>query len=142
MARRAGSTRAGRRLARNGCSRTGRPRTTRPALFTALRTGFADQLLREAFAATRALRAARRHERDLPPGAPARGLGKLLVVAPDQVNARRYAAVLRGWVPASQSDTVQLAISDELDAPETLARFRLTPEPSGGLRFPRARHRT
>ncbi|MDQ2803193.1 MAG: DEAD/DEAH box helicase family protein, partial [Pseudomonadota bacterium] len=31
--------------------------TTRPALFTALRTGFADSLLREAFTATRTLRA-------------------------------------------------------------------------------------
>ena len=103
--------------------------TTRPALFTALRTGFADQLLRAAFTATRTLRTARRHERALPPGAHARGLGKLLVVAPDQTHARRYAEVLRGWVPAGQAGTVQLAISDERDAPEILARFRLTPEP-------------
>ena len=37
--------------------------TTRPALFTALRTGFADALLREAFTAVRTLRAERRHIR-------------------------------------------------------------------------------
>jgi superfamily II DNA or RNA helicase len=104
--------------------------TTRPALFTALRTGFADQLLRAAFDATRTLRATRRQVRGLPPGAEARGLGKLLVVAPDQANARRYAAVLRDWVPGGQGDTVQLATSDERDAHETLARFRLTAEPS------------
>lgn len=104
--------------------------TTRPALFTALRTGFADQLLRQAFTATRTLRATRRQERGVPQGADARGLGKLLVVASDQLNARRYAKVLQGWVPAGQGGTVQLATSDEKDAHETLARFRLTPEPS------------
>ena len=64
--------------------------TTRPALFTALRTGFAEALLREAFVAIRDLRARRRQERGLPPSAAARGLGKLLVVAPDQAAARRY----------------------------------------------------
>jgi hypothetical protein len=58
--------------------------TTRPALFTALRTGFARELLQEAFRATRNLRARRRAERGLAPGEAARGLGKLLVVAPDQ----------------------------------------------------------
>ncbi len=104
--------------------------TTRPALFTALRTGFGDALLREAFTATRALRAARRRERSLPPGVEARGLGKLLVVAPDQANARRYADALRGWVPQGQGDTVQLATADERDAHRILARFRLLPEPS------------
>jgi superfamily II DNA or RNA helicase len=104
--------------------------TTRPALFTALRTGFADQLLREAFTATRRLRAERRRERGLGPGEEARGLGKLLVVAPDQVNARRYADILRGWLPTGQGATVQLATSDERDAHQTLARFRLRAEPS------------
>ncbi len=104
--------------------------TTRSALFTALRTGFADQLLREAFTAVRTLRADRRRGRGLAAGQDARGLGKLLVVAPDQVNARHYADVLRGWVPAAQAGTVQLATSDERDAHETLARFRLTAEPS------------
>jgi superfamily II DNA or RNA helicase len=104
--------------------------TTRPALFTALRTGFADQLLREAFTATRALRTERRQDRALPPGTDARGLGKLLVVAPDQIHARRYAEILRSWVPSGQGSTVQLATSDERDAHETLARFRLTVEPS------------
>ena len=59
------------------------------------------QLLREAFTAVRtpegrpAARAG-----DLPPVQGARGLGKLLVVvATDQANARRYADLLRGWVP-------------------------------------------
>ena len=68
---------------------------TRPALFTALRTGFAEHLLREAFTAVRTLRADRRRERELAAGQDGRGLGKLLVVAPDQVTARRYADVLR-----------------------------------------------
>jgi superfamily II DNA or RNA helicase len=104
--------------------------TTRPALFTALRTGFADALLREAFLATRALRAQRRQARHLPPGETVRGLGKLLVVAPDQTAARRYLDVLRGWVPAAQADTIRLATSDERDAQVTLAAFRLTLEPS------------
>ena len=104
--------------------------TTRPGLFTALRTGFADQLLREAFTATRTLRAQRRRERGLGPGEEASGLGKLLVVAPDQFNARRYADTLRGWVPTGQGATVQLATADERDAHQTLARFRLRAEPS------------
>ena len=117
--------------------------TTRPALFTALRTGFADALLREAFQATRTLRARRRARRESDqagagPGSEAgspgdpdlRGLGKLLVVAPDQAVARRYVEVLRGWLPAPQADTVQLATSDERDAHGILARFRLRAEPS------------
>ncbi len=104
--------------------------TTRPALFTALRTGFADQLLREAFDATRALRTKRRQGRGLTPDAEARGLGKLLVVAPDQSTARRYGEVLQGWMPQRQAATVQLATSDERDAQQTLARFRLRAEPS------------
>ena len=66
----------------------------------------------------------------MPPGTDARGLGKLLVVAHDQINARRYADILRSWVPSGQGSTVQLATSDERDAHETLARFRLTIEPS------------
>ena len=104
--------------------------TTRPALFTALRTGFADQLLHEAFMTTRTLRAKRRQERGLLPGVDARGLGKLLVVAPDQISARRYSDLVRSWVPNEQHRTVQLATSDERDAHGTLARFRLTAEPS------------
>ena len=35
----------------------------------------------------------------IPPGEAAMGLGKLLVVAPDQENARQYLGWLRGWVP-------------------------------------------
>ncbi len=103
--------------------------TTRPALFTALRTGFADALLREAFDATRALRAQRRARLGAAAGEPCRGLGKLLVVAPDQEQARRYLALLQGWVPAAARDTVRLATSDERDAHDTLAAFRLLPEP-------------
>ena len=60
----------------------------------------------------------------------ARGLGKLLVVAPDQHNARRYAETLRGWIPDKQAATVQPATCDERDAHQTLARFRLVAEPS------------
>ena len=99
--------------------------TTRPALFTALRTGFADALLRRAFDATRQLRAERRQQ-----GLGPRGLGKLLVVAPDQEQARRYLGVLRGWVPWGQQETVRLATSGECRAHETLAAFRLRSEPS------------
>jgi superfamily II DNA or RNA helicase len=98
--------------------------TTRPALFTALRTGFADALLRRAFEAARELRAERRAQ-----GFGPRGLGKLLVVAPDQEQARRYLGALRGWVPHGQRDSVRLATSDERDAHETLAAYRLRPEP-------------
>ncbi|MFC7544666.1 DEAD/DEAH box helicase [Siccirubricoccus deserti] len=104
--------------------------TTRPALFTALRTGFAEALLRRAFLATRSLRAERRNSLGIPPGVAARGLGKLLVVAPDQGQARRYLEVLRRWVPPQQAETAALAVSDERGAHETLAAFRLTPEPS------------
>jgi superfamily II DNA or RNA helicase len=105
--------------------------TTRPALFTALRTGFARELLQEAFRATRNLRARRRAERGLSPGEAARGLGKLLVVAPDQRSARRYCEMLREWMPASQAEReVRLATSSERDAAEALAAYRLTAEPS------------
>ncbi len=99
--------------------------TTRPALFTALRTGFAEALLRRAFEAARSLRAQRRAA-----GLGPCGLGKLLVVAPDQAQARRYLDLLRAWVPRSQADSVRLATSDERDAHETLATYRLRPEPS------------
>ncbi|HJU16482.1 MAG TPA: DEAD/DEAH box helicase family protein, partial [Stellaceae bacterium] len=104
---------------------------TRPALFTALRTGFAETLLQEAFLATRRLRAERRAAQGLTPGAVARGLGKLLVVAPDQITARYYLERLRRWLPADQAAaTARLAISERADAHETLAAFRLLPEPS------------
>ncbi|MDP4023285.1 DEAD/DEAH box helicase family protein [Methylobacterium sp. NEAU 140] len=105
--------------------------TTRPALFTALRTGFARDLLGEAFHATRRLRARRREDLGLAPGETARGLGKLLVVAPDQPSARGYLATLRGWMPAGQGmRDVRLATSSEGDAHAALAAFRLTPEPA------------
>ncbi len=105
--------------------------TTRPALFTALRTGFAEALLREAFLSVRRLRAQRRRDRELPPAATAPGLGKLLVVAPDQDSARRYLEVIRQWIPPSLARSVaQLATSDTPRAHETVARFRLRSEPS------------
>ena len=105
--------------------------TTRPALFTALRTGFAEALLHEAFVSVRDLRARRRRERGLAPGAAALGLGKLLVVAPDQENARRYLETLRSWLPARQAGSVaQLATSDTPRAHEAVAAFRRYPEPS------------
>src|SRR5829696_2634774 len=102
-----------------------------PTLFTALRTGFALELLQEAFKTTRELRAQRRAERGLAPGQSARGLGKLLVVAPDQKSARLYLDWLRGWMsPARAEHEVQLATSGERHAHESLAAFRLTAEPS------------
>ena len=105
--------------------------TTRPALFTALRTGFAEALLREAFLAVRDLRARRRQERGLVPGDAALGLGKLLVVAPDQEHAKRYLDIVRHWIPASQAGSVaRLATSDAPRAHEAVAAFRLQPEPS------------
>ncbi len=105
--------------------------TTRPALFTALRTDFAEALLREAFLAIRRVRADRRAEKGLEPGAAAPGLGKLLVVAPDQAAARHYLTILRRWIPAAQADeAARLATSDTPRAHEVLAAFRLRPEPS------------
>ncbi len=112
--------------------------TTRPALFTALRTGFAEEMLRQAFRATRTLRAQRRRARDAtdsPGDISARGLGKLLVVAPDQTMARQYLELLRGWLPPrtahnGQAHTVRLATSSETDAHESLASFRRQAEPS------------
>jgi superfamily II DNA or RNA helicase len=104
--------------------------STRPALFTALRTGFAEGLLRRAFEATRQIRAKRRASRGLAPGVSARGLGKLLVVAPDQAQARRYLGLLQGWVPPAQAGTIALAVSDEPGAHGALAAFRRAAQPS------------
>jgi superfamily II DNA or RNA helicase len=105
--------------------------TTRPALFTALRTGFAEALLREAFVGIRDLRARRRRERGLAPSATAPGLGKLLVVAPDQENAKRYLETVRGWLPRPQAARMaQLATSDMPRAHEAVAAFRLHCEPA------------
>jgi superfamily II DNA or RNA helicase len=105
--------------------------TTRPALFTALRTGFAEALLREAFLAVRDLRGRRREARGLAAGAAARGLGKLLVVAPDQAAAKHYLETIRRWIPGVQAEeAAQIATSDTPRAHEILAAFRLRPEPS------------
>ena len=104
--------------------------TTRPALFTALRTGFAEALLREAFVGIRDLRARRRQERGLAPGETAPGLGKLLVVAPDQENAKRYLETVRRWIPRHQAEQVaQLATSDMPRAHEAVAAFRFSRTP-------------
>ena len=87
--------------------------------------------MRRAFDATRELRASRRDARGIPAGEAARGLGKLLVVAPDQTAARHYLDVIRDWIPAAQAEAVaQLATSDTPHAHEILAAFRLRPEPS------------
>ena len=77
----------------------------------------------------------------LPPisgGAPARpglgpedsalGLGKLLVVAPDQASAWRYAAKLQDW--AGMRDIVRVAVSSAPDPHGTIAEFRLRPDPA------------
>jgi superfamily II DNA or RNA helicase len=104
----------------------------RPMLFTALRTGYADELLRRTFLDCRERRAKRREALGVGPGEPARGLGKLLVVAPDQATARRYADTLRAWLgggPAAEA-AVGLAISDEGASVERIARFRLRPDPA------------
>ena len=101
---------------------------TRPALFSALRTEFADALLREAFDALVRIRAERRER--LGPKA-VRGLGKLLVVAPDQDCARRYLERLRSWLPPGTArGEARMATSSERDAHEAIAAFRLTPRPS------------
>ncbi|HEX2527371.1 MAG TPA: DEAD/DEAH box helicase family protein [Geminicoccus sp.] len=105
----------------------------RPMLFTALRTGYAEALLRRAFTDCRKHRAQRRDALGAAPGQGVRGLGKLLVVAPDQATARRYTEILRGWMgpdPEVAAAGVALAISDESHAIERIARFRLRPEPS------------
>jgi len=110
---------------------SGSPDTARPALFTALRTEFAEHLLGEAFRSCRELRRRRRQALGLGPEESALGLGKLLVVAPDQALARRYLACLRQWLPPAQAARqVGLAVSDVPNAHETLAAFRSRPEPA------------
>jgi hypothetical protein len=86
--------------------------------------------LREAFRACREHRARRRRALGLGPDAPARGLGKLLVVAPDQPTAQRYVDVLRGWLPGTGRAAVRLATSDIADAHEAIAAYRLRAEPA------------
>jgi hypothetical protein len=103
----------------------------RPALFTALRTEFADGLLEAAFDACRTLRAERRRRLDIGPWERVRGLGKLLVVATDQTTARRYLEILRRRFPRGErEEAVRLAVSDMRDAHENIAAFRLRPDPS------------
>ena len=60
-----------------------------------------------------------------------RGLGKLLIVAPDQALARSYLATVRSWLPPGVGEReAMLATSSERDAHETIAAFRLLPSPS------------
>ena len=106
-----------------------RRRLAHAALFTALRTGFADALLRGAFEACRDHRTARRR-RSAPARRRSRGLGKLLVVAPDQANARRYLELLRKPCPAAQATHGARRHERCADAQEALAAFRLRPEPA------------
>jgi superfamily II DNA or RNA helicase len=107
------------------------PPMAKYALYTALRTEFADAMLEEAFRKCREHRARRRKELGAGPRDNPRGLGKLLVVASDQEVARRYLARLRNWMPAGTAGhAVRLAVSDERDAHEAIASFRLRPEPS------------
>ncbi len=107
------------------------PDTARPALFTALRTEFAEHLLGEAVRSCRELRRRRRQALGLSLHERALGLGKLLVVAPDQELARRYLSYLRRWFsPGQAASQVALAVSDVHNAHETIAAFRFLPEPS------------
>jgi superfamily II DNA or RNA helicase len=107
------------------------PPLAKYALYTALRTEFADIMLKEAFRKCREHRARRRREIGADPRDNPGGLGKLLVVASDQEVARRYLARLRSWMPAGTAGhAVRLAVSDERDAHEAIASFRLRPEPS------------
>ena len=132
MARRAGATRTAPRSGRTGSPAAIPSETTRPALFTALRTGFAEALLREAFLAIRDLRAdaAGSNAASLR-GSRRRGLGKLLVVAPDQDAARRYLELVRSWIPREPGRTVaQIATSDSRRRARDPGGFRLRPEPS------------
>src|SRR5919202_1678696 len=99
------------------------PDLARYALFTALRTEFAEAMLAEAFDACRRHRAERRKVLGLGPADEGHGLGKLLVVAPDQATACRYMDTLRGWLPSSASRSVRLAISEAPDAQEAIAAF-------------------
>lgn len=103
-------------------------RMARDALFTALRTEYADAMLRMAFDACRKRRAERRIDLGLGPTDSAPGLGKLLVVAPDQTAAWRYAATLQAW--AGGQDIVRVAVSSAPDPHGTIAEFRLRPDPS------------
>jgi superfamily II DNA or RNA helicase len=107
------------------------PGLARYALYTALRTGFAEEMLRMAFDDCRAHRQRRRALMQLGVGQAAPGLGKLLVVASDQAVARHYADLLESWFPArDRSRAVRTAMSSVPDAQEAIAAFRLRPDPS------------
>ena len=101
------------------------------ALFTVLRTEFADAMLRVAYKACRDHRTARRKALGAKPGDEVRGLGKLLVVAPDQATAWRYVEHLRKPFPDDLKQLmVRAAMSDVADAQEAIAEFRMRPFPA------------
>src|SRR5918994_6944891 len=100
----------------------------RDALFYGLRTEYPEAMLRMAFIDCRRYRAARRRELGLGLEDHALGLGKLLVVAPDQASAWRYAAKLQDW--AGVRDIVRVAVSSAPDPHGTIAEFRLRPDPA------------
>jgi hypothetical protein len=100
----------------------------RDALFTALRTEYAEAMLRMAFIDCRRYRTERRRELGLGSEDSSLGLGKLLVVAPDQASAWRYAAKLQDW--AGVRNIVRVAVSSAPDPHGTIAEFRLRPDPA------------
>lgn len=103
----------------------------RAALFTALRTDFATSVLREAYLACRTHRSRRRQESGIDPAKAERGLGKLLVIAPDQATARQYARTLSSWMPDDQAKSlIGLAVSNIKNSHEVVAAYRLRPNPS------------
>ena len=105
--------------------------TTRPALLTALRTGFAEALLREAFLAI--VTCGRNDERR---GGSCRAPPRVASAScwssrPTRRRPGKYLETVRSWIPASQAgEAAQLATSDTPRAHETLAAFRLRAEPS------------
>ena len=76
---------------------------------------------------SRQLRAQRRQERSLVADAAARGAGKLVVVAPDQDEAKRYLSIIRCWMPPAQA--TRWRSSRPLTCPAR-RRCWLRPEPS------------
>jgi superfamily II DNA or RNA helicase len=107
------------------------PSLAKYALYTALRTEYAETMLRRAFDDCRAHRLRRRAAMGAQADAAARGLGKLLVVASDQDVARRYTAMITAWLPERErARAVRLAVSDVADAHEIIAAFRLCPDPA------------
>ena len=100
--------------------------TTRPALFTALRTGFAEALLREAFVAVRDLRARRRQERGLRRAKPLSAWASCWWWRPTRSTRGAISRSSCGWIPR-QPGRARGAAGDLRHA---AARMRPSP-PSG-----------